>query len=183
MNYTITGDILKKIFPVIAQSAIDTFPAHLNYYMDQNNINTRLRICAFLAQVGHESGQFRYAREIWGPTPAQNKYEGRADLGNIHPGDGKKFMGHGLIQVTGRTNHGQMSEWIFGDDRLLTHPDLLAAPMYATQSACIFWARHGLNELADKGDMKSMTKRINGGLNGYEERLKFYNKALEAIPE
>ncbi len=68
-------------------------------------INTPARAAAFLAQVGHESGQLRYLREIWGPTPAQVRYEGRADLGNAQPGDGKRFMGRGLIQITGRKNY------------------------------------------------------------------------------
>ena len=181
MNLQITPEILKKIFPAMPKAALDTFPEHLNYYMPQNNIDKPLRVCAFLAQIGHESGQFRYTKEIWGPTKAQDGYEGREDLGNIHDGDGKKFMGRGLIQLTGRANYEKMSKHIFGDNRLESKPELLSTPMYATQSACVFWALHGLNERADAGQFKEITKRINGGLNGYAERLEFYNRALQYI--
>lgn len=77
----------------------------LNAAMQRYGIDTKARQAAFLAQIGHESGRLRYVRELWGPTPAQRRYEGRKDLGNTQPGDGKRFMGRGLIQVTGRANY------------------------------------------------------------------------------
>ena len=75
------------------------------------------RVAAFIAQIGHESGQLVYAREIWGPTPAQAKYEGRKDLGNTVPGDGFKYRGRGLIQITGRANYAACGEPL-GLDRI-----------------------------------------------------------------
>src|SRR6185503_12838834 len=81
------------------------------------------RIAMWLAQIGHESGGFVYTREIWGPTPAQSRYEGREDLGNTQPGDGKRFIGRGLIQTTGRANY-QATGNALGVD-LIAHPEML----------------------------------------------------------
>jgi putative chitinase len=139
------------------------------------DINTPVRIASFLAQVGHESGGLRYTKEIWGPTPAQAGYEGRKDLGNIEVGDGKKFMGRGLLQTTGRANYTKASK-VMGLD-LLNHPELLEEPKNALKSACEFWKEHKLNEIADSGDFKLLTKRINGGYNGLTERMSLYKKA------
>src|SRR4051812_35649614 len=69
------------------------------------DVNTPKRAAMFLAQVSHESGRFQWVRELWGPTPAQTRYEGRADLGNLRPGDGRRYLGRGPIQVTGRSNY------------------------------------------------------------------------------
>lgn len=121
-------------------------------------------MAAFIAQIGHESGQLVYVREIWGPTPAQTKYEGRADLGNTVPGDGLKCRGRGLIQITGRANYAACGEALGLD--LINHPELLEQPQYACMSAAWFWATKGLNTLADAGDFDRITKRINGWLNG-----------------
>lgn len=141
------------------------------------------RIAAFLAQIGHESGRLRYVREIWGPTPVQERYEGRADLGNTQPGDGKRFMGRGLIQITGRANYAQISDAL-GED-FVRFPGLLERPEFAARSAGWFWASRGLNELADAGDHRRITRRINGGLNGLEDRLLILAAAqreLQAAP-
>ena len=143
------------------------------------DITTPARIAAFLAQVGHESGGFRYTTEIWGPTPAQQRYEGRKDLGNTQPGDGMKFKGRGLIQITGRNNYyecGSVLGWDF-----ITSPELLEQPVNACRSAAWFWASRGLNDRADMGDFERITKRINGGLNGYQERLVYHARAKTAL--
>ena len=139
-------------------------------------INTGKRISAFLAQVGHESGNLRYLREIWGPTPAQVRYEGRLDLGNIAVGDGKKYMGRGLLQTTGRANYARLSKAL--DIDFLTNPEKLEEPVNALKSACFFWKDNKLNQYADSGDFKTLTKRINGGYNGLAERTALYNKAV-----
>lgn len=138
-------------------------------------INTPRRKAMFLAQVGHESGGLHYLREIWGPTPAQFRYEGRADLGNMFPGDGSKFRGRGLIQITGRSNYFDCGNAL--NLPLQDHPEQLEQPVNAARSAAWFWQAHGLNELADNGDFMVITKRINGGLNGYAQRLALYEKA------
>lgn len=131
-------------------------------------ISTRLRLIHFLAQTGHESMGFARTREIWGPTPAQLRYEGRADLGNTHPGDGKRYMGRGYLQYTGRANYAQLSASLGID--AVEDPTLLEKPLWAAKSAGLYWSTHKLNALADIDDIKTITKRINGGLNGLDDR-------------
>lgn len=145
--------------------------------MKEFEINTPRRIAMFLAQIGHESGHLRYTREIWGPTPTQLRYEGRKDLGNTEPGDGKRFMGRGLIQTTGRANYTATGAALGLD--LLNRPELLEEPANAARSAAWFWKSRGLNELADVGDFMRITRRINGGLNGHIERMALYEKAQD----
>lgn len=147
--------------------------------MRRHGIDTPTRQAAFLAQVGHESGRLRYVREIWGPTPAQRKYEGRKDLGNIHPGDGKRFMGRGLIQVTGRSNYAQAAQAL--GLPLLSNPELLEQPQHAAASAGWYWASRKLNRYADSGDFRGLTKAINGGYNGLEDRLRLWEMAQAAL--
>ena len=155
------------------------FAPWLDEAMQEHAINTPARITAFLAQIGHESGRLRYTREIWGPTPAQLRYEARADLGNTAPGDGKRYLGRGLIQLTGRANYGQMSAWL-GED-FLAFPQLLETPKWASRSAAKFWESRGLNELADREQFSLITRRINGGQNGQADRLALHQRAQTLI--
>lgn len=148
--------------------------------MREGEINTRLRQSAFLAQIGHESGSLVYVREIGGPSYFA-KYNGRKDLGNTQPGDGARFCGRGLIQVTGRSNYAKCSQALFGDDRLLKTPDLLEQPEWAAKSAVWFWSTRNLNELADADRFTDLTKKINGGTNGIEDRKALYRLALSVI--
>lgn len=147
--------------------------------MSAFDINTPKRQAAFLAQVGHESGGLHWLRELWGPTPAQIRYEGRADLGNTQPGDGFKYRGRGLIQITGRANYSEAGKAL--GLPLIDFPVLLENPEFAAKSAAWFWKSRGLNELADIDKFERITRRINGGLNGQAERLALYQKAQEAI--
>lgn len=151
----------------------------LNAAMIEYGIATPARIAAFLAQIGHESGRLRYVREIWGPTAAQSRYEGRADLGNLCLGDGRFFMGRGLIQITGRANYKALGAALGLD--LESSPKLLEQPAAAARSAAWFWKTHGCNELADDGLFSSITKRINGGLNGQAERVALWESARRAL--
>lgn len=164
----------------------DCGPVHARHYalwLDeacwQYGIVTPERIRAFLAQVGHESGRLRHVREIWGPTPAQRRYEGRADLGNVQPGDGKRFMGRGLIQITGRANYAAASDAL-GED-FIGYPALLETPKWACRSAAWFWQSRGLNALADAGDYDRITRRINGGLTGRADRVGLLERAQAVI--
>lgn len=141
----------------------------------------RLRESAFLAQLAHESAEFHYTKEIWGPTHWQIKYEGHHGLGNTEAGDGHRFLGRGLIQVTGRHNYRRCSLGLFGDERLLDHPELLEQPLYASESAGWYWAEHGINEVADTGDIRAVTKKINPGLLGLDKRTAYYQSALNAL--
>jgi len=163
----------------------DVFLPHLQKYLAIYEINTPQRMAHFFAQVGHESGGFRYVREIWGPTPAQRGYEGRKDLGNVQVGDGSKFRGRGLVQYTGRANYAELSQHIFKDARLLDTPQLLELPEFAVQSACHFWKSRGLNQLADAGItdavVTKITRKINGGTNGLTDRLLRFQQALKAL--
>ncbi len=147
--------------------------------MEEFDITTPERQAAFLAQIGHESGGLHWTTELWGPTIAQQHYEGRADLGNTQPGDGFRFRGRGLIQTTGRANYVKTGEALGVD--LIAQPELLAQPELAARSAAWFWRAHGLNELADAGDFMRVTRRINGGTNGYEDRLALFEGAKEVL--
>jgi putative chitinase len=147
--------------------------------MHEFQINTPQRQAAFLAQVGHESGGLHWLVELWGPTDTQRRYEGRYDLGNIAPGDGFKFRGRGLIQLTGRGNYKTAGDALGVD--LIAQPELLGEPALACRSAGWFWSSRGLNELADAGDFERITRRVNGGLTGYPERLGLWEAAKQAI--
>lgn len=142
-------------------------------------VTTKLRLAAFLAQIGHESGGLHWTAEIWGPTPAQLGYEGRGDLGNTEPGDGSKFRGRGLIQITGRTNYGLAGRALHLD--LLDHPELLEQPVNAAMSAAWWWSIRNLNSLADQQQFIAITRRINGGINGLADRQRLYAAAKVAL--
>lgn len=178
---TLTAQKIKAISPGTSLERIDTFLPFLNKYMPLYGIDTPIEVASFLAQILHESGGLKYLREIWGPTAAQSRYEGRKDLGNVVKGDGKKFMGRGLIQLTGRHNYAWLSNEIFGDARLLDTPDVIASPEYGVLSACIFWKRRGLDKFDDNRSIREETKIINGGYNGLEDRQKYFDRALKVF--
>ena len=185
----ITEEMLREIAPFAPKNA-EVFVPYLNKFMPLFGINTQKRIAAFLAQLAHESGSFRYVREI----ASGSAYEGRIDLGNTFKGDGKLFKGRGLIQITGRSNYRACSLALFGDLRLLEQPWILESPQYAVAAACWFWQSRGLNEIADQPDNKIYTRKgiryktfewitlkINGGLTHYKEREQFWIKAKKAL--
>ena len=174
----ITTQQLLQILPNAGQSA-GVFVSALNTAMNHYQIVGLKRVAAFIAQIGHESGQLKYAKEIWGPTKAQAKYEGRADLGNTLAGDGSKYRGRGLIQITGRANNAECGEALGLD--LLSHPELLEKPQHACMSAAWFWATKGLSTLADAGQFDKITRRINGGQNGAADRQALYARALKVL--
>lgn len=153
-------------------------------------IDTRQRLACWLAQIGHETLRLRCMREIWGPTPAQVRYEPSTTLsrrlGNLRTGDGKRYMGRGLIQTTGLANY------VHARDRLrvlvggsvpdfVTAPAMLEAPEWAALSAALYWRDRRLNQYADAFDFVTLTKRINGGTNGLADRQALYTQALGAL--
>jgi len=169
-------DQLHKICPYTPQGRLAVFLPHLNDAMKEFEIDqTGPREAMFIAQLCHESGGFRYVEEL----ASGAAYEGRKDLGNTEPGDGIRFKGRGLIQITGRSNYRVCGDALGVD--LLSDPALLERPDLACRSAGWFWKSRGLNELADKGDFRMITRRINGGLNGWKDRLAFYEKAQEVL--
>lgn len=168
----ITLEQLKTIMP-LAKERAERFLPHLKDAMQVFKIDeTVKRMSAFLAQVAHESCSLQFTEEI----ASGKAYEGREDLGNTEFGDGRKFKGHGLIQLTGRANHQE-----YADYRSISIEEVLRylqTPAGATNVAGWFWNKKHLNELADADNFRKITRIINGGYNGYADRVKFYKRAL-----
>lgn len=143
--------------------------------LDRYAINTPLRIAHFLGQTCHESAGFRTTEEL----ASGDAYEGRVDLGNTMPGDGRRYKGRGLIQLTGRANYKTMAATL--DMPLEAEPERAAAPVLSLTIACEFWKANKLNPLCDADDLDRVTRRINGGTNGIDERRLFTSKAKNAI--
>ncbi len=147
------------------------------------DIATPQRIAAFIAQTGHETMGYKLTRELWGPTQAQRAYEPPSkkahDLGNVNTGDGKRFLGRGLIQITGRANYRACGQALNVD--LEAEPALLEEVPLAVRSAAWWWNKHGCNELADKGDFVALTRRINGGTNGLDDRQRRWEIAKAVL--
>jgi putative chitinase len=165
---TSLADDLRALGPRAKTDLIAKLAACAPSVLREYGINTELRESHFWAQAAHETGGFRYMFEIWGPTDVQKRYEGRKDLGNTEDGDGFKYRGRGIFQLTGRANYKSMGEKLGID--LLGHPDKAAEPETALRIACEYWKSHKLNALADCDDVVGITKKINGGLNGIADR-------------
>jgi predicted chitinase len=179
----LTDSDLQQIMPRLPQAKRQLYLPFMNRVMGIYEIDTPLRASAFLAQIAHESAELRFMEEIWGPTAQQKKYEppspvARA-LGNTKKGDGFRYRGRGPIQVTGRANYKKYGD-LLGVD-LVGNPDLAATPQYAFSTAGLFWKLNGLNELADVQDFVTITRRINGGLNGLAERQRYYETAKDVL--
>lgn len=152
---------LGQIMPHASKSNIRKYVEPLNKTMQNYEINTPLRQAHFIAQLAHESGSFRYSEEI----ASGNAYEGRRDIGNTQPGDGQKFKGRGLIQLTGRANYQDYGRSI--GRNLLENPELVATDSeLCVDVAGWYWMKREINLYADANDIKMVTRRINGGLNG-----------------
>ncbi len=174
----ITLEQLRQIMPYADAPCAALYLVPLNEAMDEYEINTARRQCAFLAQVAHESGSLRYVRE----RASGVAYEFRKDLGNTMAGDGKRYKGRGLIQITGRNNYRSCSIALYGTpDVLLGKPEMLEAVIPACRSAGWFWQSNKLNALADENDFDLITRRINGGTNGAADRWIYYTRALEVL--
>lgn len=139
------------------------------------DLTTPLRQAHFLAQLCHESGSFNYLEEL----ASGEDYEWRDDLGNVQAGDGVRFKGRGLIQITGRANYADCGDAL-GQDLIAT-PTRLADPDLACRSAGWFWNTRYLSAFADRDDVDTITYRINGGYNGYDERVEFLNAAKAVL--
>jgi len=202
MTFRFTAEQLLEIIPT------DGWYEVLVEQLPKFGINTKARVAGFLAQCGHESSDFKvlienlnysseallrmfpkyfkssaeaalYHRE---PSKIANRiYANRMGNGNEESGDGWTFRGRGLIQVTGKANYTAASLYIFEDLRVLSAPEQFTTNEGAVQSACWFWAKHGCNELADAEDMVALTKRINGGVIGLDDRQYRYQKAISIL--
>lgn len=168
--YELTAADLQKCMPSASPANVAKFFPKLQSGMQKYGINTTRRAAAFLAQIAHESGSLHYVEEI----ASGDAYEGRKDLGNTEPGDGKRFKGRGLIQITGRNNYAEVSKEL--SYNFIAAPEDLEKPGPAAYSACWFWFDRGLNRLADIDAFEKITKRINGGLNGLSDRLNHWQR-------
>lgn len=168
------------------KSNINSIVVALTEYGPKTGLDKPHRLAQFIAQIAHESGGLKYDREIWGPTAAQRGYEGRKDLGNTVKGDGKKFAGRGPIQLTGRGNVTRFHKWCVAEGLdppdFIKTPDLINTDPWEGLSAIWYWhvgnpTGKSLNVFADKNDIEMITRRVNGGLNGFDDRLRLYTRA------
>ena len=171
----VTDDELRQIMPNCAAAKRADYLPFIQQAMQEFEITSYLREAAFLAQLAHESGELRYMEEI----ASGAAYEGRKDLGNTQPGDGKRYKGRGPIQLTGRANYQKYGD-LLGLD-LINNPTIAATKEVGFRIAGQFWKLNGLNALADQQDFKQITKRINGGYNGLDDRTKYYNRAKQVL--
>jgi putative chitinase len=202
----ITQEQFVHLFP--KNKNAEAWTKALNEVLPTYEINSTERIAAFLAQCGHESMGFTvlqenlnysaegltkifhkyfptlesaqpYARR---PEMIANKvYANRMGNSTEESGEGYRYRGRGPIQLTGKSNYTECSDFLFQDDTLIKDPDMLLDPEYALHSACWFWLKNALNNYADSADLVTMTKRINGGTIGLDDRIKHYNEAIHLL--
>jgi predicted chitinase len=164
-------DTLLATMPGLSRKDAERYLPLMEAAMREYGVTNEMRGRMWLAQVGHESGSLRYFEEI----ADGSAYEGRKDLGNTQPGDGKKYKGRGPIQVTGRDNYTRAGSAL--KLPLVDQPTVAADPPHAFRVSAWWWKEHGLNEISDTGDVTAATKRINGGTNGLSDRQSRYELA------
>lgn len=177
MTMQITNKQLKQIYPYSTQTNRDKYLPYINKFAAEYNMDTYEYLCAFLSQIGHESGQLKYVEEI----ASGKAYENRKDLGNIYKGNGIMYKGRGLIQITGRANYTSLSKDLKVD--FIANPYLLKEPLYAVLSAFWYWKKRNLNKYSTlkESDFMILTKRINGGFNGYKNRYDLWCQAKQIL--
>lgn len=178
----VTKEQILQIMPNAAKY-VDKYLVYINGYTEIFKIDTPLRMAHFLAQIAHESCELRYTKEV-GNKDYFHKYDvGRLKqmLGNQKEGDGYKYRGRGLIQITGRANYQTYQNSGYCRGNIMDEPQLLEQPLGAVKSAMWWWWKHDLNKLADKDSFLAITKTINGGTNGLESRTKFLARAKAAL--
>jgi predicted chitinase/lysophospholipase L1-like esterase len=171
----VTVDELRRIAPNLTRERAEEIVPHLNSAMREAGITTERQRAAFIAQLSAESGGFRWFEEL----ASGDAYEGRRGLGNTEPGDGRRYKGRGPIQLTGRANYRAAGRALGLD--LENNPELVATPEVGFRVAAWFWRSRGLNEIAERGDFREVTRRINGGYNGLAARTAYYDRALGVL--
>lgn len=185
-TFYLTDPQLSRIMPNLAVGSRSMYLEPLNLAMAEFDINTPARAAAFLAQLAHESGELRWVEEL----ASGAAYDNRVDLGNTRPEavriakehgstPGVWWKGHGPIQVTGYANHLEMSIALKID--CVNDPRLLTLPEHGFRAAGVFWTSRGLNELADRGEFRRITRKINGGVNGLDKRVEYWFRALRVL--
>ena len=170
----VTREQILAIMPN-AKAKVDAFLPYINGYADTYQIDTPKRMAHFLAQIAHESGELRYTKEI----ASGKAYEGRKDLGNTHKGDGVRYKGRGLIQITGRANYRKYAGYCGYD--VVEQPELLEKPLGATRSSMWIFDTFGCNKLADEDNLKAIRRKINGGYNGLDKCEEYLKKSKRAL--
>jgi predicted chitinase len=170
------SEILRLIMPTLNIERVSSILPYLLATCEEFEINTPLRLSAFIAQIAHESAEFKWMEELWGPTKAQLAYEFSRSLGNTQKGDGFRYRGRGPIQITGRANYTSFGEKL--KLPLIDNPNLAARLDVGLRVAGQYWCSHDLNKLADKRQFDAITRKINGGLNGKSSRDVYYKRAL-----
>jgi len=173
----ITPEKLRRLAPRGKPDILRDLVGPLNEYLPRYGINTPLRVAHFMAQAAHEAAGFKTLQEY----ASGAAYEGRKDLGNTRAGDGKRFKGRGIFQLTGRANYSSYGKKLGLD--LVSDPVLAASPEVSVRVACAYWQAKGLNALADKDAVAAITKRINGGYNGLADRKKYLATAKNLFTE
>ncbi|MEM1346397.1 MAG: peptidoglycan-binding protein [Pseudomonadota bacterium] len=178
----IDSDLLREIAPRFSgakaarQSAIlASIDGELRGTLAEYDINTPLRIAHFIAQIAHESAGFRTTEEF----ASGAAYEGRTDLGNTERGDGRRFKGRGLLQLTGRANYKTYGDALGVD--LIADPEAAADPPLSLRIACEYWKRRRINPPSDRDDLIRVTRLVNGGLNGLDDRRRYLGLAKTAL--
>lgn len=167
---------LSVVMPRALPAKIDLYYDPLVTGMKKYDITSNLRMAHFISQIAHETASFLYAEEI----ASGAAYEGRSDLGNTQPGDGKRYKGRGLIQLTGRANYAAYSKDSGVD--YVAKPELVATdPFVGVDVACWYWNKRGISKFADQDDVKAVTKAINGGYNGLDDRIQYLVRAKRVL--
>jgi len=205
-DFNFTPDHLQQLIPNAIGGSAEWYNVIVEA-LPQYEITTVERVAAFIAQCAHESGGFSVLEEnlnykaatlskLWpqrfppgiaeqyagNPEMIANKtYGGRMGNGAEDTGEGYKFRGRGLLQLTGKDNYTACSKALFQDNSLIEDPSVLLDPYYAIHSACWFWNKNKLNQYADSGDFTTMTKKINGGTIGLEDRINHYTHAVDVL--
>jgi putative chitinase len=173
---------LRAVMTQLAAAKAQLYVGPLDQALGEFLVDDRLRICAFLGQVAHESGELAWFHEFASGMEYDLSVNPRKarELGNVNPGDGPRYKGRGPIQLTGRNNYRACGRALGLD--LEGNPDIAVQPNVAFRTAGWFWSTHGLNALADQSSYREITRRINGGYNGYADRVKYYDRALAIFP-
>lgn len=181
---TVDATLLRTVAPRFSGSVgarqaaiIDGVGPVIQARLNEFQITTRLRVAHFLAQICEESAGLRTTEEF----ADGRQYEGRLDLGNTSPGDGPRFKGRGLLQLTGRANYKTYGD-LLGLD-LVDQPQTAADPPTSLLIACLYWKQHDINPLCDADNLPAVTRKVNGGLNGLEVRAQFLAKAKAALAQ
>lgn len=188
----ITEQQLKKIYPNVKSDKLKVYIDAFNKVFPAYAIDTPRRIAAFLGQIGVESGELRYDKELgskWNKRDVTNPYEsvgtlyeGRKNLGNTEPGDGPKYIGRGILQLTGRANYTNMSKKLGVD--LVNNPELACNPEISTKIACEYFKERDLLKLADEWNLDEITRKVNGNAKLHHElRVKYSETALKTLSQ